>query len=366
MGDLCASIPSETFMALNQRLLQAAGTRRIALSLDVEFTRRCNVRCSHCYLPETHGSGPDGVPELTGDEIKRVLNESADMGVMWLLITGGEPLVRPDFVELYQYAKRLGFLITLFTNGTLVTEEIADLLAEEPPSSVEITVHSMDRAVFESVSRVPGSFDQCMAGIRRLHERRLRLLLKTVALRENVAGLYDVRAFSDSLGLRWHYDPHVMRCMDGGASPLEDEADPEVLDGWLALHERVGGPRPGRVFPCGAGGRSFHVNAYGRMAACLMTEYMSYDLRRGTVREGWCEFIPGVVDRPAGADYACGNCDISVLCSRCPGRSHIETGNELSPVDYCCELGSMRAEAVGRHRERKQRHAVSEGEPALR
>src|SRR6185503_239215 len=103
--------------------------------------------------------------ELTLDEHRRILDQMAAAGCLWLLYTGGEILARRDFLDIYTHAKRNGFLITLFTNGTMITEKVADYLAEWRPFSVEITVYGRTRATYERLTGVPGSYDKCMRGI---------------------------------------------------------------------------------------------------------------------------------------------------------------------------------------------------------
>jgi radical SAM protein with 4Fe4S-binding SPASM domain len=356
----CPEIPNVTYADFSRRVFDLAGATRVPISMELEFTHRCNVRCVHCYVPDMHRAAPDARPELTADEVRRILDEAADMGVLWLLITGGEPLLRQDFAELYRHAKQRGFLITLFTNATMVTESIADLLAEYPPFAVEVTVHSMDAGVFESITQSRGSFDRCMTGLRRLAERSISIRIKSVAMRQNADCLSGVEAFAIGIGATYRFDPHISACLDGGVGPLKvrlspaeivalDVSDPKRLPAWVELVERASLPSRDRIFACGAGTRSFHVDARGLMSACLMTQYMTHDLRSGTLREGWSEFIPSVTGRLAGPGYACGGCERMVLCGRCPGWAYTEEGDEQAVVDYLCELGERRARAIAEY-----------------
>ena len=119
--------------------------------------------------------------ELTLDDHKRLLDELADLGCLWLLFSGGEIFARRDFLDIYAYAKRKGFLITLFTNGTMITEKIADFLADLRPFTIEITLYGAHARDLREAHRHPGSYDRCMRGIDLLLERKLPLKLKTVA-----------------------------------------------------------------------------------------------------------------------------------------------------------------------------------------
>jgi MoaA/NifB/PqqE/SkfB family radical SAM enzyme len=107
---------------------------RVPLSGSIELDLRCNLRCLHCYRD---GEWPKGI--LDTEEVKSVLDQLAEAGTLWLLLTGGEIFLRPDFFEIYDHARKLGLLVTLFTNGTMITEKIADRLQKDPPDAVEIS-----------------------------------------------------------------------------------------------------------------------------------------------------------------------------------------------------------------------------------
>jgi len=146
------------------------------MGLVAELTHRCPLDCQHCYnnLPMADKTARHS--ELTLDEYKRLLDEIAAAGTFWVLFTGGEIFARADFLDIYAYAKSKGFLITLFTNGTMVTERIANYLAEYRPFAIEITIYGATRATYEELTQIPGSYDRCMRGIRLLLEVRISLL----------------------------------------------------------------------------------------------------------------------------------------------------------------------------------------------
>ncbi len=125
----CPHIPELSCDEFSESLLKRIPGKRVPISGSLELTFRCNLRCQHCYVSHGH----NGIPrqqELNTSEIQRIIDEVVDAGCLWFLITGGEPLVRRDFLDIYTYAKRKGLIITLFTNGTLITPRIADYLAE--------------------------------------------------------------------------------------------------------------------------------------------------------------------------------------------------------------------------------------------
>src|SRR5258705_12720443 len=146
----------------------------------IEVTRRCPLECAHCYNNLPMGDEGARSRELTLAEHVRILDELAEAGCLWLLYTGGEVFARPDFLDIYSAARERGFLITVFTNGTLITPRIADFLAERPPFSIEITLYGRSRATYEALTGVPGSHQRCLRGIDLLSNRGRPLHRETV------------------------------------------------------------------------------------------------------------------------------------------------------------------------------------------
>ena len=214
----CPSITHLGYGAFSENLHAKSSRERIPLNGSFEVTMRCNVRCQHCYLPlaQRAGSRQD---ELSFTEIERILGELADAGCLWLLLTGGEPFIRKDFIEIYDSAKRKGFITSIFTNGTLLTEKIADHLAEWRPFAIEISLYGATQETYERVTGVPGSYARCMRGIELLLDRRLPLQLKSVLITLNQHELAQMKDFSENLGLEFRFDPVINAGIDGILTP---------------------------------------------------------------------------------------------------------------------------------------------------
>jgi len=116
-------------------------------SAQIELTYRCDLNCIHCYC-----KGSEVKKELTACEWKDLIDQMHSAGTMWLTITGGEPLLRKDFIEIYAYAKKKGFFISLFTCGTLLDDETIRYLSENPPYSVEISLYGVKKETYEVIS----------------------------------------------------------------------------------------------------------------------------------------------------------------------------------------------------------------------
>src|SRR4051794_39940926 len=137
-----------SYGAFSESLHRQVRTARAPLNGTIEVTRRCPLTCTHCYNNLAMGDRNAQLAELTTDEHRRLLDEMAEAGCLWLLYTGGEIFARRDFLDIYTHAKRNGFIITLFTNGNLVNEAVADYLVEWRPFAVEITLYGRTRETY--------------------------------------------------------------------------------------------------------------------------------------------------------------------------------------------------------------------------
>ena len=158
-------VSSLEYREFSKKLHNNTQNKRIPLDGTFELTFRCNLKCKHCYCNQPVNDKKIKKQELSTEEIFRVFDEISEAGCFWLLISGGEPLLREDFEDIYIYAKRKGMLITLFTNGTLVNTKIAEMLKDYPPFLVEITLYGATAKTYEKITGVQGSFTQCIKGI---------------------------------------------------------------------------------------------------------------------------------------------------------------------------------------------------------
>jgi MoaA/NifB/PqqE/SkfB family radical SAM enzyme len=199
----CPSIQDLSYGSFSSYLHGRFSRERIPLNGSLEVTARCNLRCEHCYLPFSERKGSKEA-ELSLPEIQRLFSEIAEEGCLWLLLTGGEPFLRQDFLDIYDDAKKKGFILTLFTNGTLINESIADHLAEWRPIAIEISLYGATQEIYERVTGIPGSYSRCMHGIELLLERGLPIKLKSVLMTLNQHELEQMRQQSQGLGLEFH------------------------------------------------------------------------------------------------------------------------------------------------------------------
>ena len=355
-------IETLSYGELSLGILRAAGgpEARLPMTGTLELTRRCPLECAHCYnnLPMDDPAARNG--ELSFDEYRKVLDELAELGCLWLLLSGGEIFARRDFFDIYRYAKKSGFLITLFTNATMVTEKVADQLAEWRPFAIEVTLYGNTRETYEALTRIPGSYDRCIRGIRLMLERKLPVKLKTVAVTINRHEVWDMKRFAEEeLGVEFKFDAMINPRIDCSLSPLAvrlspreivelDLTDPSRVIEWKTFALRTQKPlhlpgHEGELYHCGGGVNSFAIDPWGEMSICVLSHRQSYNVRQGSVREGWVSALAAIRAQKATRPTKCTDCTLKAICGMCPANGELESRDPEEPVDYLCRVAHLRA-----------------------
>lgn len=343
--------PTDRAVAFLQSFNAKARRERVPLSGSIELTRRCNLRCIHCYVG---GAARGGALELGTGAVLALIDEACAAGCLHLLITGGEPLLREDFAEVYRHAKLRGLLVTVFTNGTLIDEPTLDLFAELPPHLVEVSLYGASPRTCERITGVAGSCERCLRGVRGLLARKVRVGLKTVLMTENLGELDAIRKIADDLGVRFRFDAEIFPRLDGAADPLRLRVPPARVPReelrergkrrqWVRHFERTrGAPVTDSLYACGAGVTGFHVSAAGTLQPCLMVGRIGHDLSAGGFGVGWREVVGRISEQKVGGESACPGCEKRHLCGYCPGLFALESGSERVRSAYVCAIGEER------------------------
>jgi len=335
---------------------------RTASDVTIEVTRRCPLECAHCYNNLPMGDAEARRGELTLAEHRRLLDELAEAGCLWVLYTGGEIFARHDFLDIYTYAKQKGFLVTLFTNGTLITPRVADYLVEWRPFSIEITLYGATRETYEALTGIPGSYDRCLRGIRLLKERGLPLSLKTVAISINKHEVGAMAKLAAELGVHFKFDAMMTPRIDCSQSPLAvrlqpweivkmDLEDPARVAEWKRLAGRyeqvMNSLAHDEVYECGGGVNGCAFDPEGKMSICVISHQEGYDWRRGSFAEGWNHFLKDVRAKKVTRVTKCTSCRIKDMCGMCAANAELENGDPEEPVDFLCHVAHLRALSMG-------------------
>lgn len=349
-----AKEPSQRYAAF----LRRAVAERIPLNGSIALTHRCNLRCVHCYLGGERAGVPGGPGESDTSFWCNAVDQLADAGCLGLLITGGEPLLRDDFAEIYRHVLRRGILATVFTNATRIDEATLEAFREFPPQLVEVTLYGASEEIFDRVTDVPGSYRRCLAGLDALVRARVRIGLKSMIMVENRHEVPAMRAMAEGRGAKFRVDPALFPRRDGSADPLEhripateavaiEMEDDELRRRAAGYFQRVRDTAPAdRLFSCMAGRTGFHIDPAGTLLPCLMVASHGFDLHKGSFLTGWREVIPRFLEQEIAPDYECHRCEKRFICGVCPAQSQMETGSVYEKSEYQCLLGEARCRAL--------------------
>ncbi|TAN58891.1 radical SAM protein [bacterium] len=340
--------------------------------LDIELTERCNNNCIHCCinLPADDSVARD--KELSTAEIKNILKEAASLGCLSVRFTGGEPLLREDFEELYIFSRKSGLKVILFTNATLITKHLADLFSRIPPlEKIEVSVYGVKKESYEGVTRSPGSFAAAQRGIKLLLEKKIPFVVKGALLPYNKDEIEEFKAFAKKIpgmdkppSYSMFFD---LRCRPGGKKneaikKLRATAEQgleiltrrkdEYLKGMKEFCSKFIGPSGDKLFSCGGGCNGGCVDAYGKFQLCMMLRAPDtvYNLRKGSLKEAMENFFPRIREiKASSSEYLkrCARCFLKGLCEQCPAKSWTESGILDTPVEYLCEIAHSQARFLG-------------------
>ena len=361
------TIQEEQYQDFSLRVHTHAGSKAQVVKAQVELTYGCNLHCVHCYT-DCYNQHELLKKERTTEQILNTLDELSELGVLWVCFTGGEIFMRKDFRQIYDHAKDKGFLITLFTNGTMFTEAIVDHLKESPPFAIDISCHGATPETFDGITQVPGSFDRFLKGIELLRSRGLPFKLKTKAMTLNKHELEKIKDFVEGLGLRFQLSSALYPRLDGDLEPCDYRLSPDEIvelefsqsdfdeeDEACPVEPGAGNdlesPPDDRLFRCGCGTTGVHINAWGNLGACTWVSEPRTNLDEKSVSQGIDEVFPKIRGAKYQTDTPCGSCHVYTLCEKMPSIAWAENGDREQPVDHFCQTAFKRAERLAEQQE---------------
>lgn len=359
------------FSAFLHSKAYAAG---VPVSLTFELTARCNFDCRMCYVHLQDGAKCRAEEKSTEWWIELGKRAFAE-GTVFLLFTGGEPLLRPDFKEIYTELAKLGFIISINTNGYLITDEILDMFKKNPPTRVNISLYGASDETYENVTGVP-AFQRVHDNIKKLREMGIDVRLNGTFTRLNAHDSADIYNISRQLdahikGTQYMF-PQVLVGEDYGTnkcrlSPLEaaqrrvewlklsyssEEFNKRLramvngVDAFsLSSDEECG---EGKV-RCRAGKSSGWVNYRGEMCFCGVAGH-GFSIDEYGLRGAWDkvrEFSESI-RTPA----KCENCKYRSICCVCAAACYTETGDFSAVPEYVCRLTENIAQLLEKELER--------------
>lgn len=333
-----------------------------------ELTARCNLKCKMCLIHMDRETMAElGERERTTEEWIAMAKEIQAAGAIGLLLTGGEPLLRPDFPIIYQEIAKLGFMVTLYTNATLVTPELMEVLHKYPPHRIGISVYGASRDTYEKVTGNPGAYESMLEGVRLLRQLPSKITIRTTMIRGNIHDLDRITEWVQTIRPKVEFSVSrivtkpVRGCKsDVEACRLTPEQNVAMLEKrtrdfvlepfhklvkekpWLITdrayepHKEVGCIRSDQkptLYGCEAGMNSYTITWDGKLIGCQMLgDCWTYPFEEGFLK-AWQEF-PDKVKLPPLPEK-CRNCSLS--CCACPATRLAETGRLDGIPEYLCE-----------------------------
>jgi len=334
---------------------------RIPLEGSIDLTYRCNNNCRHCWL-RIPANSPEKENELTFDEIRGIVDEARMMGCRKWSISGGEPLLRSDFIDIFDYITSKSVSYSINTNGSLITQKIAKRLKKKGVKMVAL--YGGNAEVHDHITRTPGSFEAAMQGFAYLKEASAGFIVQVVPMRDNFHQYKEMVKLAKSLSPVWRIGaPWLYLSADG--DPVRnkeisrqrlDPKDVVTLDEPDISYEERRSEAVDQGCPplekndyffksCIESGRDFHIDPYGQMSFCsfIKDPSLRFDLTKGNFRECWDSFMPSLANKVLVCDEYkenCGSCDLSNNCHWCPVYGYLEHRNYQSKVEYLCDVAA--------------------------
>lgn len=379
----------DTVDALTSPLLKNQSS--LILKLDMELTERCNNNCIHCCINLSADHQRAREKELSTIKIKSILTEAASLGCLMVRFTGGEPLLREDFGEIYLFARKLGLVVLIFTNATLITPQLADLFSQIPPlQPIEITLYGNREKIHDEVTESPGSFEAAMSGIHLLKNRHIPFLIKSAFFSHTIAGADEFDSWAKTLtglsqpppstiilDLRSRRDSARKNKQIKSLRPGIDQAvnyltrnRDQFITEMRLFFKTISFKHSEMLFSCYAGRKTLCVDPYGKVQYCLQLRHpdIIYDLEKGSLKNAAYYFHYTIIHKKAkNSNYIrrCMNCFLKMFCEQCPAKSWSEHGVLDRPVEYLCEFTHTQAVYLGLIKKGEKAWKIKDGKNRL-
>lgn len=327
----------------------------------IELLTRCNLRCVHCYAQ----NGRDH-EDMSTPDVKRIIDELVDRNTVEIFFTGGEVFLRPDFQDIYIYAKKKGLIVTVLSNITLLNQSHVELFKEYPVSLVSTTMYGYTKESYERVTGIKGSYEKFMNALALLCDNDIPFELKFIAMNQNVLDIHKVKAFGKKLNVNMVFGFDIRPTSDGDNKPISYRVSPETAFAfdvhdedrhqfWLEV-ARNDLKRPlqdkgrkygnriknGYLYPCQIAFQHVFITSDYKMQGCTKASHLQYDLKNGNFDEGWKFLNTNLLEKKAEQPFECLKCDKSLYCENCTVNFELTSGSPYIIDDFYCKVAEYR------------------------
>lgn len=345
-------------------LLRQAVQNGIPVNGSMELLPLCNMDCEMCYVRLNKDEMEQQGRLHTADEWLYLAKEMKEAGTLFLLLTGGEPLLYPDFRTLYKALRSLGMILTVNTNGTLLDESWADFFAEQKPRRINLTLYGTDDDTYEKLCHYKNGYQKAARAIRLLKERNIDVKVGCSVVSKNKQTVQKIFSIGKELSVPIHLDSYMYPAVRERSTAydkekrLTPEAAAEIwyqdlrnamsekdykiyrknmLEMIEKRRELSGSPVENALgTQCMAGNGSFTINWQGEMRPCVMLDTPSVSVFQTGFKKAWEQIRSEI--KTIHSPIKCNTCELRPLCHICPASALYECGSYDEIPDYVCEL----------------------------
>lgn len=315
----------------------------------LELTYRCNERCIHCYIDDPPCAGE----ELGFEAYKKILEELKEMGCMSVLLTGGEPLLHPDFLKIARYAKELRLMTDIYTNGLALRQELLKQLLLLKPNSISFSFYGGRAEIHDQITGVPGSFERSLEAMKACRKAGIDTYIKTVVMRQNAEDYEELLKLGKKMDVKVLSSLSIIPTHKGRSVASLRLPDAEAYRRILRLEYKYGNlvwqkeavNRPDLI--CASGRSTLSVDPFGNVHPCNGSSLVLGNCRETPLAFIW-EHSPLLREirslRYKDVSEACGSCPDRNWCSICMGGAMRENGKLAPGGDTCLIARAAREE----------------------
>ncbi len=358
----------EAATTVERMLLEQAKRTRTPANGSIELLPLCNMNCDMCYVRLSREEMERQGRLRTADEWLDIGKQMKKAGVLFLLLTGGEPFLYPDFRRLYLGLREMGMIITINTNGTLIDEEWAEFLGKYKPRRVNVTLYGASRETYAKLCHYSDGYERTLKGIRLLREHGVDVKVGGSLTRANKDDLDKLLDIEQESGVPVRIDTYMMPAtrerempynMQSRLSPeeaararihaLKREMGPELFAQYAQQSiMKADHPAPAQEVPghmaCMAGQCSFTVNWQGEMRPCVILSGPAVSVFDVGFEAAW-KYIVEETGRIL-LNAKCSVCHLRHLCRTCAASALLETGSYDGVPDYMCRYAEESLEIL--------------------
>lgn len=358
-------------MLISDFLFKKAARDRIPLNVTMELSPVCNFQCKMCYVRKTEAQiRKEGKSIIGWEQWLELAKQLRDAGTLYLLITGGEPFLYPHFKELYTELHRMGFLIMINTNGTLIDEETIGWLKDMAPFRINLTLYGGSRETYGRICGNPAGYDKAMFALRSLKELGIATVINASMIPENACDLETIMSVGRELKLNTRVSTYMFPPIRRDAEETDSRFTPEEsadmfmrkvifalseekrieflcsqICPYQTGEEENWGAHKEEHMQCRAGRSSFWVSWDGTMCACgLMPFPKTFNAFDGKVLDHWLELTDAVRTEPVLS--GCAGCNMKTVCKPCVATVYAESGKTEGRVPYLCQLAQCTTDRI--------------------